>query len=79
MEPIDRHHIAQQMHETALTERVEAAAEVASDPSTAVEYLEMTRALLHRHVDEAIDNAQLSRPSATRPVVRARRYREVSL
>lgn len=79
MRPADRHHIALDMFNTALTERAEAAAGMATDPDTAIEYLEMTRAMLHRQVDEAVDNAQLDRPSATRPVLRTRRYTEPSL
>jgi hypothetical protein len=77
--PIDRYDLARQMHHTALTELVEAAAGLGRDPSDAVEMTELLRAELHRTADTAVDDAQLNRPSATRPVLRTRRHREPSL
>ncbi|TMZ68146.1 hypothetical protein EMG21_28475 [Klebsiella pneumoniae] len=79
MNPADRYSIATQMHHTARTELINAAANLGHDPSEAIELLELLRATLHRQIDEAIDAAQTCRPSATRPVLRTRRYTEPSL
>lgn len=53
------------------------AASLATADTPAAELLELLRLMLHRHVDDAIDNEAVRHPSPRRLIVRSPRYADL--
>ncbi len=61
----------------AVTAAARDAASLATANTPAAELLELLRLMLHRHVDDAIDNEALAHPSPHRLIARTPRYADL--
>lgn len=61
----------------AVTAAARDAASLATANTPAAELLELLRLMLHRHIDDAIDNEELAHPSPHRLIARTPRYADL--